>query len=218
MNETINQRKHGKKRIMVQLWRKLDDSITRNFRALHLKRDAYLNDLLSLEIERLDQEVTFRNSDDVRKRIRDRPLPDRIKRNLDLDIELIDRMETVLAEKNISRDSFINRVLFFLLAKDAHLDYLGIEYEKESPATAKPLQDAKGFLLNPFFHIRSKNDESFYTLACFPDSPFGKNGPILFALNTAISDADWILMTTDLDDLLGDLGLSVALENTNATN
>lgn len=218
MNETIHQRKQGKKRIMVQLWGKLDESITKNFRALHLKRDAYLNDLLSLEIERLDKEVTFRNSDDVRKRIRDRPLPDRIKRNLDLDIELIDRMEKVLADRNISRDSFINRVLFFLLAKDSHLDYLGIEYDKESPATAKPLQDAKGFLLDPFFHIRSKNDDAFYTLACFPDAPFGKNGPILFALNTAISEEDWILMTTDLDDLLGDLGLPAVSETTNATN
>lgn len=218
MNEAIHQRKQGKKRIMVQLWRKLDESITRNFRALHLKRDAYLNDLLALEIERLDQEVTFRNSNEVRKRIKDRPLPDRIKRNLDLDIELINRMEEVLERTKVSRDSFINRVLFFLLAKDAHLDFLGIEYDQDSPATAKPLQDAKGFLLNPFFHIRSKNNEAFYTLACFPDAPFGKNGPNLFALNTAIGDEEWRLMTMDMDDLLGDLGLPEAPGATDGTN
>lgn len=190
---------------MVQLWGTLATSINKHFKEMHIKRDGYLNDLFTREIEELAREVTFRNSNQVRQHFREHPLPNRVKLNLELDSTLIERMDEVLKQKNIPRDSFVNRVLFFLVAKDAHLDYLGVEYDKNSPATAKPLSDAKGFLLNPFFHIRSKNDEQFYTLVCFNDEPFGKNGPNLFSLNTAISDESWKLMTTAIEDLFAEL-------------
>ena len=195
---------------MVQLWGALAKSIDKHFKEMHIKRDGYLNDLFTREIEELAREVTFRNSDAVRKHFRERPLPDRLKLNLELDSTLIKRIDEVLTEKNIPRDAFVNRVLFFLVAKDAHLDYLGVDYDKESPATAKPLSDAKGFLLNPFFHIRSKNQDNFYTLVCFNDEPFGKNGPNLFGLNAAINDEEWDTMNMNLDDLFATLD---AMEN-----
>ncbi|MES2944870.1 MAG: hypothetical protein V4772_18540 [Pseudomonadota bacterium] len=213
-----NDRKPGKKRIMVQLWRKVADAIDRDFKAMHIKRDGYLNDLFTREIENLDSEVKFRNSDKVRRHFRERPLPDRVKLNLDLDETLVQRMDEVLKQRNIPRDSFVNRVLFFLVATDAHLNFLDIEYEKETYATAKPIGDVKGLLLDPFFHIRSKNDGDFYTLTCFADAPFGKKGPNLFSLNVAISDEFWSLMTIDLEDLLGDFGMYVKGEAGHAAN
>jgi hypothetical protein len=206
MNNPVNERKSGKKRVMVQIWGRLAKAIDQNFREMHIKRDGYLNDLLTREIEELATEVTFRNSDDVRKRFRERPIPDRVKLNLDLDETLVKRMDEVLSEKNIPRDSFINRVLFFLVAKDVHLDYMNIEYDKKLDVTAKPLSDAKGFLLDPFFHIRSKNEGNFYTLHGFPDGPFGGDkGPNLFGLNIAFSDEAWRIINTELEDLFPDL-------------
>jgi hypothetical protein len=218
MKTTVNERKPGKSRIMVQLWGTLAASINKHFKEMHIKRDGYLNELFSREIEALAQEVTFRNSDEVRQHFRERPLPNRAKLNLELDSTLVRRMDEVLKEKNIPRDAFVNRVLFFLVAKAAHLDYMGIEYDKDSPATAKPLSDAKGFLFNPFFHIRSKNDENFYTLVCFHDEPFGKNGPNLFGMNTAISDEAWTQMTTDTEDLFAELDALPSKEASHATN
>ena len=209
--------KPGKKRIMVQLWGNIAKAIDRDFKELHIKRDGYLNDLFTLEIEELAREVTFRNSENVREHIRNRALPNRKKLNLDLDETLVARMDDVLKAKNIARDSFVNRVLFFLVAKQSHLDALGIYYAKRSKATAKPLDDVRGFLRDPFFHIRSENDDCFYTLSCFPDAPFGKNGPNLFALNTAISDEDWSLMTRDWETFL-DLGVTPKKEVSNVTN
>jgi hypothetical protein len=141
-----------------------------------------------------------------------------VKLNLDLDDSLIDRMDEVLKEKNIPRDSFVNRVLFFLLASDRQLDYLDIEYDTDSPASARPLDDAKGFLLNPFFHIRSKNEGKFYTLVRFADGPFGKNGPNLFGLNTAVSEEIWNLMNAEIPDLFETLGPALARETVNATH
>jgi hypothetical protein len=218
MNKPVNERKPGKSRIMVQLWGTLAKSIDKHFKEMHIKRDGYLNDLLTLEIERLAEEVHFRNPDEVRQRLRDRPLPDRVKLNLELDLTLIDRMNEVLKERNIPRDSFVNRVLFFLVAKDSHLDYLNIDYDKNSPATAKPLSDAKGFLFDPFFHIRGANDEAFYAMPWFADAPFGKNGPNLFGLNTAINEETWSLMTKGIEDLFAELDAIPNKEASHATN
>lgn len=209
--------KHGKTRIMVQLHEKLAKAIDRDFKALHIKRDGYLNELLTREIEELAEEAPVGNSAEVLARLQARKLPDRVKLNLDLDETLVLRMNQVLKERNVPRDSFVNRIIFFLLAKEAHLKYLGIDYEKESPAGAKPLSDAMGFLLNPFFHIREKNDGRFYTLACFADEPYGDNGPNLFALNTVITAEDWMILNLTLLDL-GDLGLPIKEESNRATN
>jgi hypothetical protein len=206
-------RKPGKQRIMVQLWGTIAKAIDRDFKSLHIKRDPYLNDLLGREIENLDSEVKCRNSDAARDLIQTRKLPERVKLTIELDETLVKRIDDVLKERNIPRDSFVNRILFFLIAKKQHLDALGVSYSIKSEATAKPLHDASGFLADPFFHIRSCNDERFYTLACFPDGPFGDNGPNLFALNTAISDEDWAFMKF-VDDLsaefsmLSDTGVS----------
>ena len=48
---TIDTRKPGKKRIMVQVWGTLAQAIDRDLKALHLKRDGYLNDLFTREID-----------------------------------------------------------------------------------------------------------------------------------------------------------------------
>jgi hypothetical protein len=207
MDTPTNTRKPGKRRIMVQLWGTLAKAIDRDFKKLHIKRDRYLNDLFAAEIEELDREVNFRNSDEVRARLQEHKLPNREKLTIELDQEVIDRIDQVLRAKNIPRDSFVNRVLFFLVAKEPMLDRLDIAYERKGEVAAKPLADAMGFLYNPFFHIREANDGRFYTLACFYESVFGIQGPNLFAMNTAISEQDWASFNIDTDALLAELEL-----------
>ncbi len=207
MNTPLTTRKPGKRRIMVQLWGTLDKAIRRDFAALNIKRDRYLNDLLRTEIEELAREVTFRNSDAVRARMQEKKLPDRVKLTIELDVEVVDRIDAVLTEKNIPRDAFINRILFFLVAKDSMLDALGIERDERAEATAKPLAEVKERLYDPFAHIRDANDQRFYTLACFNDGPLGGTGPNLFGMNTAISEADWTNLNMSTEDMLAELGL-----------
>ncbi|KWT91753.1 MULTISPECIES: hypothetical protein [unclassified Variovorax] len=207
MNKPPVTRKPGKRRIMVQLWGPLAKAIDRDFKALNIKRDRYLNDLFRSEIEELAKEVSFRNSDAVRARMQEQKIPERVKLTIELDEEVIERIDAVLAEKNIPRDSFVNRVLFFLVAKDSMLDRLDVAYERRGQVTAKPLSDAMGFLYDPFFHIREANEQRFYTIACFFDGAFGTKGPNLFALNTAISTDDWAGFNIDSDALLAELDL-----------
>lgn len=208
MDAKTTTRKPGKKRIMVQLWGTLAKAIKRDFKALNLKRDRYLNDLLTQEIEELAREVTFRNSDAVRARLQEQKLPDRVPMTIELDESLVTRIDAVLREKNIPRDSFVNRVLFFLVAKESMLDQLGIEFQRRSETSGKPLADALGNLYDPFFHIREANDGRFYTLACFREWTFGEKGPNLFALNVAIDDDAWAAMNLSANDLLMEMGMA----------
>ena len=85
---------------------------------------------------------------------------------------------------------------------------LGIDYERTAPIEGKPLDDAWGFLNDPFYAIRARNYDQFYTLACFQDGPFGKNGPNLFGLNTAINEEDWERINTPQESLAELLGLA----------
>lgn len=200
MNADTNTRKPGKCRIMVQLWGPLFKKLQLEFKALNIKRDRYLNDLFAAEIEKLAKEVTFRNSDAVRARIQEQKLPERVKLTIELDKALAERMEFVLAEKNIPRDSFINRVLYFLVARQATLDHLGVCYDKTAQLPTRPLHGADLCLYDPFFHIREANDNRFYTLPWFATTSFGSKGPNLFSLNTAISADDWEDMNVDPED------------------
>lgn len=215
MEQQPTSRKPGKRRIMVQIWKPLTKAVDRDLNALNIKRDRFLNELFRREIEALAQEVTFRNCDAVRARMQQQKIPERVKQTLELDEDVIVRIDAVLEERNIPRDSFINRVLFFLVAKEPILKHLDIAYEREATASAKPLSDALGYLYNPFFHIREANDQRFYTLACFFEGAFGPKGPNLFSLNTAISDDDWAFFNIDSDALLAELGM---LSNAGATH
>lgn len=199
---------------MVQVWDKLDTAIRRDLNALHMKRDAYINELLTREIEELAKEVTLINSDEIRKLFRQRPLPNRKKVNLDLNEELVARMDEVLIARNIARDSFINRIFFFLVARDGHLEALGVDFEEEPSLKGKPLGIALEHLRDPLYRIRVANDGRFYTLSCFPDGPYFPGGPNLFSLNVAVTATQWEEFRRAAEIDLADFGiLSTETEN-----
>jgi hypothetical protein len=193
-----------KKKIMVQLWNIISEGLDKQFSSLHLKRDAYLNSLFAREIERLATEVTSRNSDAVRQRFNERKLPNRVKLTMELDEIVVVRIDDVLSHKNIPRDAFVNRVLFFLLAKKPVLESLAISFKNPSEAVVNPLDGVRSLLADPLSHIRHGNDGRFYTLAPFPDGPILPKGPNLFALNVAIPEEDWHAMNAIDDNFLSE--------------
>lgn len=189
----------------IQLWSVIDHALTRKLDSLYIKRDPYLNALLTTEIEQLNLEMDFRNSDAVATRLSERKLPDRVKRTIELDDTLITRINDVLKDKNISRDAFINRVLFFLIVPSSYLDLLGIEYQNRHETIVNPLDGVRSILADPFYPIRAKNKSCFYTLACFPDAPFIENGHNLFCLNIAINEKEWARLNGTTESLYKDL-------------
>ncbi|MFZ6758147.1 hypothetical protein ACO0K9_13135 [Undibacterium sp. Ji50W] len=177
---------NSKSRITVQIATSIACEIQNQFSQLHINRDAFLNDLLTQEIELLETEMTFRNSDEVYKSMSQRKLIHKTKLTITLDISLIERINLVLEKKNIVRDSFFNRILFFLIATPSLLEKLAMNPPNQTVNACNPMEGAKTFLTNPFNEIRKRNKGLFYTLTCFPDRAIAPQGQNLFLLNTAI--------------------------------
>lgn len=89
-----------------------------------LKRDAYLNQVLEVEIPQLDSEIANPNSHEARryvatmlKRVGQMQLV-----TLTLRSDLIDALDSVCERKMICRDAFFNRLLYLLTARDEVID------------------------------------------------------------------------------------------------
>lgn len=203
--------KETKKKILVQVWDVLARAIKRDLRALHISRDTYLNSLLRHEIAELAREITFSTPDDayrlIKKRLRGLS---RERMTIAVDRDVAEIIDQVLKQKNISRDAFVNRILFFLVAKPEHLKRFEIEFDYQQGVGVKPLDDAWSFLHDPFFNIRNCNDGAFYTLM-IPDKEIAQDWPNLFGLNCAISARDWELINTSFESLLDELGLGAGI-------
>lgn len=198
-------------KIMVQIWDALAFAIKRDMRALHIKRDSYLNALLEAEIGRLESEVRFVTPPAARHTIgvRLRSLQKRERITLSLDRDLAERIDNVLEQRNISRDSFVNRVLFFLVAKPKHLDMLGLSREELS-GKMQACDPAWSFLKDPFRAIRHANGGRLYSIV-FPDTPLDRNWPNLFGLNCAVSEEEWERVQTPAElSLLDEFSLKEA--------
>jgi hypothetical protein len=110
-----------------------------------------------------------------------------------LDKALLNQISAVLKKKNIDRGPFINRILFFLIAKPSHLKAINVNFETRIETLVKPLSEVSSNLIDPFYNIRCANDGDFYTLLIH-DTREAKEFPNLFGLNCAIRPDDWALM------------------------
>jgi hypothetical protein len=90
-----------------------------------LRRDAYLNRVLGIELDRLDNEVALANSESAQQFIADRldALPRKLV-TLTLKPELVDRLDDICRRKRIPRDAFFNRLFLLLAAKPKGIDTL----------------------------------------------------------------------------------------------
>lgn len=89
-----------------------------------LKRDAYLNEVLDVEVQRLDDEIRVPNSQRAREHI-----AAMLKQTgsmelvtLTLRSDLLDAIDSVCERKLICRDAFFNRLLYLLTASDEVID------------------------------------------------------------------------------------------------
>lgn len=123
--------KDKKTKVLVNVYNPLLRIVKDRFDKACLKRDAYLDKALQIEAELLRSEITESNSDKAKsyivknfKKLDLKPL------NLLLSEKTVLLINDVCKEKNISRDSFINRFLLLLTASDSVLNVL-FDDEKE---------------------------------------------------------------------------------------
>lgn len=115
----------NKTKVLVNVYEPLIAIMKHKFDAACLKRDAYLDKALRIEAGFLRDEVEKPNSDRARnfiaenlKELKLKPL------SLSLSIETTELINEVCKDKNIPRDSFINRFFLLMIASDTILKSL----------------------------------------------------------------------------------------------
>jgi hypothetical protein len=115
----------NKTKVLVNVYEPLIAIMKHKFDAACLKRDAYLDKALRIEANVLREEIEVPNSDRARnfitenfKELKLKPL------SLSLSIETAELINEVCKDKNVPRDSFINRFFLLMIASDTILKAL----------------------------------------------------------------------------------------------
>ena len=154
------------RRITVKVHEQLWDSFTKQADALFLKRDAFLNDVIRLEIPYLEKELQGKRSSPVARRYianefkKLRPIPV----NIVLDEAVAMALDNVVKESNLFRDGFINRLIMWLRSRESLLNLCGIpintnELKELESMPVSPLKAMEVVRDNPFYYIRNTLDE-----------------------------------------------------------
>ena len=189
-----------KTKAMVSVWTLPLQRLNEEMTLLRLRKDSYLNHVIGNESEKLLTELPRSNSDKAKTFLFDQlKLLPRTPVSIVLDKVVYEKMESALAEKNVARDCFVNRLFFFLVA-DSILEKLGIHIKAgwRQDISINPLKAARGFLHDPFFDIRvalqeDYDDQTFYSLelpgeTAIKNIPQLKDVPSLYGLNCYIED------------------------------
>lgn len=155
-------------KISIKIWRPIIDKLDEKMDLACLRRDAYLNKVLGVELNALDEEVSIPNSQASYNYVLDRLNQlDRKLVSLALPSELIARLNEICSRKRIVRDAFFNRLFLLLAASPKVVDALlfgdiGSEWRREVWSENKhdgpffqngfyPLEP----MIDPFWAVRS---------------------------------------------------------------
>ena len=113
------------KKISIRVWRTILDKLEKKMDAACLRRDAYLNKILAVELGYLDTEVAIANSIEAHAFVAKRfDQLDTKPVSLTLRSDLVERLNDICARKRIVRDAFFNRLFLLLAATSKQLDHL----------------------------------------------------------------------------------------------
>lgn len=146
------------KKIAIKIWAPTAEKMEKRFEALFLRRDAFLNYVLRIEISRLKECQNEQNLPEVYQYIQhELNQLDRKTVAFSFDEELITEIELICKEKNIVRDAFYNRVLLLLVASHEQVRrLLGLNEGWDEQFKAW-LIDKTGLYLNPEFYPLTEN-------------------------------------------------------------
>jgi len=112
-------------KITFKAWTNMHKSFKRKIREACIHRDQYLDTVLHSEALQLDKEIPKPNSEKGRKFLKQSlQRLDTTPISLVLRKETVELINEVCNRKRIPRDSFINRVLFFLLIGREHFEVM----------------------------------------------------------------------------------------------
>ena len=154
-------------KISVKIWKPIIKKLETKIKSACLRRDAYLNRILEVELDSLDEEVSIPNSEASYDFVFDRLQKLDLKLvSLALSPELTDRLNEICSRKRIVRDAFFNRIFLLLAASPKVIDSLFFNNVRDEwrPQVWKVCKDNEAFLtdlyplepqIDPFWAIRT---------------------------------------------------------------
>ena len=153
-------------KLTFSIFNSLEKKLKTKLERLNIKRDAFVEHLLSIELEHLAETMKNKKNHPKAKTLINQKM-DKKRKTTPLTIvvskALANRMYQLMKQHNISRDAFINRLFIFLLLEDAHLSRLGIPTHSSDieafinlvdRAPTSPLAALEYWLDDPLYFIR----------------------------------------------------------------
>lgn len=212
-------------KISVNIWRPIIGKLDEKIEKACLRRDAYINKVLEVELGWLDEEVSIPNSQASYDYVFDRlDLLDRKLMSLALPSDLTERLNEICGRKRIVRDAFFNRIFLLLAASPKVVNTLifgDVGDEWRSEVWTENKNDGPFFqngfyplepMIDPFWAIR--NGMAIYAneagLEVYVEPTNGKKILVQRDLTGAVAPADSLYTTIFEQKVLGNdlLGLS----------
>jgi hypothetical protein len=140
-------------------------------RELHLKRDAFVDHVVSAELAHLEKDLqgkslTPRARQHIARKLKRMGT---IQVNLVIDAATADKLRAIVEQSNIVRDAFINRLIYFLRGSDKLLHHLELPHIAEglmsdrliSPILVSPLNAIAAVHADPLAVLRHEVNNQF---------------------------------------------------------
>lgn len=203
----------SKTKMTVKIWDRLQTAFNSDVDRLCLKRDAFLNRMLSCETECLASDLAGKRLSPLARKY----IAGELKRmgttpvNIVVDQAVADALNAVVEEANIVRDAFFNRMLWLLRGGQALLDYLELphfitssEYERYIPEAmpTAPIKAMQAIQSDPLHYLRVACEERHAIGLYLLDLPPAYNGFACWIDDTQVPGTQTYL---DADALLAEL-------------
>lgn len=159
----------SKTKITAKIYKHLLKDFSLQIDALFLKRDAFLNSMIQGEIQHLAQDMEGKRSSTKANRYISGQLKNMgaTQVNIVVDQSTADALNSIVANSNMVRDAFINRLLLLLRASPILLQYLELpEFVNGSsfdsciePMPTSPLRAMKDIQSDPLYYLRVGAEE-----------------------------------------------------------
>jgi|GEM_PF-1053455 len=162
-------------KITITVWERLFDGFSKTLDSCFIKRDAFLNHIIYKELHTLERDLgNSKNSAAARRYITSELHALGTKKiNVVVDKSVAERLNNIVKKHNLSRDGFINRLLFLLALPDKALAKIfGVEltrnasYIDDVDLELQPRGFKEGLthlLEDPNYYIQAELDAYFGT-------------------------------------------------------
>ncbi len=192
-------------------------------KALFLKRDSFVDHLISSELHHLEKGLTGKKNSEKAKRYINSGM-DKKRTSTSLTIvvkkKTAEQLRGIVKKHNINRDAFINRLFLFFVLTEAGLKRLDIPPKVDShmlpgvcidTSSTSPFQCIHEVISDPFFYIRTalkEDQEDLYLTDLSPITPIKRSDVQINEKNVASYFYEKTIIYISDDDLPIGLELS----------